>query len=96
MKKIIMLSSLLIAFSCEDKISDDDNDDNELTCDQLEAAMWKEYNVLVGEYNSTGVTQATCTSTKAAIEAVKPWSASDPDFYKDVNDTSELVNSLCG
>ena len=57
--------------------------------------MWVEYNKLIGEYNSSGVTQATCTSTKAAIEAVRACMTNDPDFEADLNDASTLVNSLC-
>jgi len=96
MKKMIMLFSLLIAFSCEDKSSDEDKDDDKkVSCDELESNMWAEYNKLVGEYNSSGVTQATCSSAKAAIEAVRPCSTSDPDFYNDLNDASTLVNSMC-
>ena len=98
MKKIITLFSFLILFSCEEEKSSDsaDNSAQAKSCDQLEAIMWAEYNKLAGERNSGGVTQTTCSSTKAAIEDVRPCSAGDPDFATDLNNTSTQVNSWCG
>ncbi len=98
MKIIIMLFSFLMLSSCEEeKSSDNSNDSTQAkSCDEREVLMWAEYNKLASERNSGGVTQATCASTKAAIEDMKPCAAGDPDFATDLNNTSTLVNSWCG
>ena len=95
MKKLIILFSLLIAFSCEDKSSDEDE---KVSCnaDKLETAMWAEYYKLIDESKTnSGVTQATCTSTKAAIQALRDCMSNDPDLKTDVDAAYDWTILVC-
>ena len=99
MKRLSLISlifSLLFVFSCEDKSSGDET----VSCDEekLEASMWAEYYKLIDELKTaSGVTEATCTSTKAAIKELQDCivNINDPDFKNDVNDASNWTNSVC-
>ncbi len=93
MKLITFIFTLFLFISCED-----DKAEEKVSCNEVElyAAVSAEYGKLFSEFLTvSGVTQATCTSTKAAIQELRGCMSNDSNLKTGVDAYSDWTNSVC-